>query len=262
MRRHIAYVLGLPTVAALCALSCDEGPRMTTTEMRGGAELAEELAATGVDDRSVILAMHEDYRAAADVVDAIVAGDLGRAAASAWDLAIPPDASRIPDSWEPWAEGVRIHAADIIVEDDPSAAAGHAAALLEQCGACHTAAAALIPFEREAEPAAASGSAARMMLHAWAADRLAEGLVGPSDQRWIAGAEALAVAPLVPESVAGGDDPWLADAKRLAEEVGEIARVARDMKSPAQRRAAYASYLETCVACHTLFRAGSTEARP
>jgi hypothetical protein len=94
-----------------------------------------------------------------------------------------------------------------------------------------------------------SSVAADMQRHLWAADRMWEGLVGPSDTAWQAGVVALADAQLAPEAMA--DDRTLPkEVFALAEQAHEIGAKGGDEKDPAKRAELYGRYLGTCAACH------------
>ena len=90
-----------------------------------------------------------------------------------------------------------------------------------------------------------------MAGHHWAAARLWEGLIGPSDASWTAGAEMMARAPLTivaedpdrPGSI--GDD---VARMRL------LARRALDSKGLEARAQLYSEVLTTCTHCHATIR--------
>jgi hypothetical protein len=88
-----------------------------------------------------------------------------------------------------------------------------------------------------------------MIRHLWAADRMWEGLVGPSDEAWTAGAQAL-------------DRDWAegrsliraaADSEATVGLIGRIRALgheALDTRVPKARAAVYAELLRTCNGCH------------
>ena len=85
-----------------------------------------------------------------------------------------------------------------------------------------------------------------MARHAWAVDRLWEGMIGPDDDRWAAGLDVLAATPL----------PFtpLTDAPALAAGLRELARAQLANRSATgldDRARAYGEILVMCAACHT-----------
>ena len=90
-----------------------------------------------------------------------------------------------------------------------------------------------------------------MIRHLWAADRLWEGLVGPSEEAWRAGALAMAEtqAELASEfrasSAAGRIGAFL-------EEVSLLAKEAVDAEGLEDRADVYGRLLGTCDRCHSV----------
>lgn len=114
------------------------------------------------------------------------------------------------------------------------------------CAACHTALEARVKFPVELPPPTSTNLPQQMHRHAWAVDRLWEGLVGPSNASWIAGASALLGIP-----VDFGDNP---QANRLAARVQDLAAQARHATTPERRADVYGDVLETCALCHSALR--------
>lgn len=84
---------------------------------------------------------------------------------------------------------------------------------------------------------------AQMARHQWAADRLWEGIVGPSDSHWRSGLYVLANTHLTSIEV---DRPALANRMRtLALDAYNV-----PAKSLAERAATYGELLVTCAQCH------------
>lgn len=148
---------------------------------------------------------------------------------------------------------VRAEAAALASTPDLDEAAAGAARLGGACGACHVAAGATTTFPYEPLPRAHRTLSERMLRHRWAAARLWEGLVGPSDARWAEGAATLASAPLI-------DDPRLArvpereQLRALARRVKALARRAKGIPAdaPNLRVDVYGDLLTTCASCHRL----------
>jgi hypothetical protein len=75
-----------------------------------------------------------------------------------------------------------------------------------------------------------------------------EGLMAPSDEAWVKGAEVMADAPLVPEAVSGAKSVP-PETKALASSVHATAHRARTT-AVKDRGKAYADMIATCAACH------------
>ena len=90
---------------------------------------------------------------------------------------------------------------------------------------------------------------ARMARHQWAAQRLREGMIVPSDERWMLGANAVSVAPPEPVPVEGAEaiNPEVLE---LREQIYEIGAVAAKTEGLDARATVYGDYLTTCAGCH------------
>jgi hypothetical protein len=88
-----------------------------------------------------------------------------------------------------------------------------------------------------------------MQRHRWAAARLWEGLVVPSDEAWKAGALALSDAPLSPELLTPGKSP-VPKVGELELSVHDLGRRAQTLVGADARAELYGQALATCSACH------------
>ncbi len=89
---------------------------------------------------------------------------------------------------------------------DLKAAAVAVADMAQACGGCHLALSG--PNFSGSSPAGEESSVvADMERHRWAADRMWEGLVGPSETAWLAGAATLEDAPRHPEAMVDDKTP-------------------------------------------------------
>ena len=124
----------------------------------------------------------------------------------------------------------------------------------QACATCHEKLG--VPdVELDVSPADQARTASGMFRHAWAADRLWDGLAIPSEVAWTTGAAVFANAPLEPAEIGGS--------KRLAAEVGELADQAHGYGTQAtvatdtQARAKVLSdVFATCIACHAKLQVG------
>jgi hypothetical protein len=127
----------------------------------------------------------------------------------------------------------------------------------QRCAACHQAAPATIAFPKVLEPRGDPDPRQRvpgqMAHHEWAAARMWEGLIGPSDALWTQGAAALARTPMTLTAEAGepGHDLGIADdAARLhlyGTRAGQVATLQ-------ERSQLFGDLLATCAHCHSVIR--------
>lgn len=192
--------------------------------------------------------MHERFAATTAIVQATVHGDLDRVHVEAHAIAdlAEPD---VLATWRPYFTDVRAAAGQLELAKDPAAASRMIAALGARCAACHEAAAAHPTFAREPAPGGGTKLAPQMMSHQWAATQMWDGLIGPSEERWLTGARALAKAPLaiVAESSALG----------IADDVARLrvlATRAQKPQSAGERALLYGDLLATCTHCHFVIR--------
>ncbi|MCX5748484.1 MAG: hypothetical protein NT062_39035, partial [Proteobacteria bacterium] len=135
---------------------------------------------------------------------------------------------------------------------DLPTAASLAARLGRACSKCHEAHDGIVTFVWEPAPEDAPALAAQMKRHQWAAARLWDGLVGPSDTMWSEGAHVLATTRLDAAQAVGRTHN--ADVAALAQKVRAIATRATTVDDHDARAQLYGELLSTCAACHQLVR--------
>lgn len=195
--------------------------------------------------------MHVRFEAARRMEEAIARSDLDRARVEARVLAELDEPEALP-AWRPHLDGIRGAARRIESAGDPVAAAQLAADLGGRCATCHVAIEARVAFPAEPRPQPGAHLAPQMAGHQWAAARMWEGLIGPSDARWLDGARALTTVPLdtVAQSVTPSSDI----------DVDAVARIrlyATRALAPAPQAARaelFGKLLATCAHCHALLR--------
>jgi cytochrome c553 len=191
-------------------------------------------------------------------LDAVVHGDVPAAARAASWLAdrSSPDGGPAPAAAA--ADAFRAAARSAAQSGDAAAAAEAAASVFAACGACHQRAGAEPAPRRPARPAQGSRPG-HMRTHQFAAERLFDGVAGPSAEAWAEGARALAIAPL-----SAGDFPvsqrvggLMTAVERRVHDLAGVAAAARGAPS---RTFAYGQLLATCSQCHS--RHGTLWERP
>ena len=180
--------------------------------------------------------------------NAVARADLEAARREATTLAELRLAGGIEPPWRRQLDAMNAAAARVAAAKDVPEMSRNVAAVARTCGDCHaTLGGPVLPVGEPPEPG--SGVAARMMRHQWAAARLWDGLVAPSQEAWRAGARVLADAPLEPETLTPGKSPAPAIGT-LARSVHDLGQKAKVVTSGVDRAAVYGELLATCSACH------------
>ena len=185
-----------------------------------------------------------------EIRDAVVDGDVDATRSPARWLANPKGEDFPMPGAADAIERMRSEGRIILAQKEIMDIAQSAARLGATCGACHTTVKDGPTFKVPAEPPMAAAGAtpeAHMVRHAWASERLWEGLIGPSEASWILGAAALNSTPM-DFGPAGSAPPQAAE---LEKKVIELAKSAREAHTLPDRAAVYGQLLQTCAACHT-----------
>ena len=196
--------------------------------------------------------MHERFRSAQRIEQAITHSDLDRARTEARELAELTEPEIVP-RWRPYLERIAPAAHQIDRAADVVAAAKATAALGRECARCHEAMAAKVTFPTQPRPADDARLAPKMLGHQWAAARMWEGLIGPANDRWLEGAQALAQAPLA--IVAEG--PVRTDTGNIGDDVARVrlyANRAVAARTGDARAEIFGDLLATCAHCHAVIR--------
>ena len=187
--------------------------------------------------------MHQDLSKTVDIQTAIIQGDLVRArAAAAWLAAQHPGNEASSGSAALHSDLGR-SAGLIARAEDLATAAAETGKIGATCGNCHVASGGGPRFDLQAGPPPGDSQGATMVRHLWSVDRLWEGLVGPSDDAWLAGSKALEATLSLPAGTVRGPE-------NLLREVGEMAVEAQEVQGQAARAEVYGRILATCSQCH------------
>jgi len=200
-------------------------------------------------------AMHRNFSRTVDIQTGIVQGDLERARKAAAWLIDPLNRSPFPTAVREY-EDAMLQSASLIAEaPNLATVSAQAGQLAAACGNCHQALDGGPHFVVGSEAPQGKNQEAHMVRHIWAADRMWEGLVGPSDEAWLAGAQALTEtnealaptfrAPIPPGSLVG-----------LLQEMYALANEAMGEPDPDGRADVYGRMLDTCSRCHALASIG------
>lgn len=182
------------------------------------------------------------FEEAGRIQAAMIQGDLPAAREAANQLASAPRAEGIGPAGDAhvrelaaWARTIR----DAPSFGEAAVAAGHLAAT---CGECHQETDGGLVF-LQGDPPADRGFTGHMIAHAWAADRMWEGLLAPSVTSWRDGAEIFREEPLAGGRIQGAAAGF---ARRL-HELGQEAVRMTDLRRQAVQ---YGRMIEQCAGCH------------
>ncbi len=191
--------------------------------------------------------MRRHFGLISDVKNAVIRGDLDRARRLARELEQRPTTPPADGSWTARTQSIHVAAKRVATATTLPAIAGATAALASQCGHCHVDLEAQVELPLPATPRTASGVDATMEVHRWAADRMWEGVVFPSDERWIRGTTMFVALPgcgrVPPETPADEMEP-------RCRQVQVVVRQGHDPPTLESRAHAYGQLLATCAGCH------------
>ena len=190
------------------------------------------------------------YQAAADVLAAVIRGDLEAVKKPATWLA-EHEEPELPEGAAPFSSELQRSGARAASATTIEAAADATGRIAAACGSCHREYSPGMEGTPHVEPPRGADDDIRtfMVRHVWAAERLWEGLVLPSDKEWEAGADAFAGPPLATDSLAFEDPRGV---RALVKRVYQLGRRAGLEKEPSLRARTYGELLSTCAACHQM----------
>lgn len=193
--------------------------------------------------------MKEHFTKALDLQRAVIAGNVPEFKAAAVWMAEHQlgDGQTYPPEWKDGVAAMQEAARQGRDATDLKSAAAAMGTMGVACAACHAKLGGPKAVLTE-KPAEASGTVPHMKTHQWAADAMWTGLMAPSDDAWVKGAEAMSGAPLTHDTISPNKTVVKALAK-LADESHALAGKARTAEASG-RGAAYADFLVGCSACH------------
>ena len=196
--------------------------------------------------------MHEQLAIVTRIQQAAVRGDVEAARTAGTELRALLDDDP-PEPWRPTLEAMHGELEALEQADDLRAVGATVARLGMGCGHCHQEHSVSPSLPALDPPEVGEGFEAAMQGHRWAVDRMWEGLVGPSSDRWIRGSTMFVVLPGCDETTAASDD-----ARRpLCERTQSLARRGHVARSLQARGAIYGRLLTTCAECHALAKDGA-----
>ena len=199
-------------------------------------------------EATVLEHMHDHHDAVIKIQRAVIAGSLEDTREPARWLVEHESPVGLPAAWTEHVDAMRAAARDTLNAQDVTSAASATSRLGVACGGCHVANNVTVEFEAVKRPSDKGKAKPHMDRHQWAADRMWEGLIGPSRTSWSRGANLLFEAPMNPEALGGeaGDDALLGMARRIHQLAGNATTVSE----PAEMAPIYAEFLANCATCH------------
>jgi cytochrome c553 len=203
-------------------------------------------------DSSVAEHMHGHLSRVRAMKAFVIAGQLDGLREPAVWLAEHDTAPGLPVDWIPYVVEMRRYAREAASARHLVFAAASVSEMARTCGDCHRAGGISITFGDEIRPPNNGGSVrAQMQRHLWAADRMWEALIGPSDSAWDEATGVLAEVQLTASDIgaAAGHEPQVAYLLRRSSELGEEGAQAKSRQS---RSAVYGEFLSLCADCHSM----------
>lgn len=219
------------------------------------ATLPQRLPAQEVsdEDRSeVAIHMHEHLNRITTIKAFIIMGNLNGVREPAIWLAEHESVAGLPSNYEPYVELMRVYAREVVEAPDLNSAAESVSRMARTCSNCHLVNHVELEFGYDQRPGELEDTVSHMQRHQWAADRLWEGLIGPSDTAWRRGADMLVDVPLLAEDVmydsTNSDNSAAID--QIARRIHVLGGQGTSTSTPAARSELYGEILGLCASCH------------
>ncbi len=243
-----ALAVVLVSISTGVAASCDKHSAPPVASSAEPAQPPATAAAPATESATPTLPKHmaAHFTKGAAMQTAVIHGDLAGLKTEAKWMA-EHELTSVSEQWRPYMQAMQSAAQHAVDAKDMAGAAHATAEMGDACGACHKALGGP-KLDVSTPPAEGSGAALHMLRHQWAADRMWEGLFGPSDAAWTKGADVLADAPLTQPALAG-EKSIPPEVELLAQKVHGFGEKARKAQG-ADRAALYGDFLATCASCH------------
>jgi len=216
------------------------------------AACASRPATSGVAPRTARMMAH--FERAGQLHAAMAAGDLDSVQIQARWIAANERGEDMPPKAQPYVEELHAFADLAARAPDQQSAARAVSRIGATCGSCHESLNRGPRYQvAGGPPAGGSALTTRMVRHRWAADRMWEGLIGPSDASWRAGAQVLRDAPLYTDALTT-DVARYEPVTKLAWTVHELGTRAVNERDHSARAELYGQLLGTCARCHALLK--------
>ena len=189
--------------------------------------------------------MKEHFKAANTIRLAVIAGNREEIFKPSRKLVYLSNVEELPPAWQGPVQRMQDSAERLKDSNDMVAAAAAMADIGTSCGLCHQKLGG--PHAGVQAPPSSDGSLrARMQEHAWATERLWEGLYVPSSEAWNAGMAVLTTKPF-PDEVLHERGVY---ARSAAQDFAKVLAAAPRGTKVEEKAATYAKLLTTCATCH------------
>jgi len=202
--------------------------------------------------------MHEHLGRITTIKSFIIMGNLDGVREPATWLAEHDSVSGLPANFGPYVKMMREHAREVAEATDLKSAAKSVSAMARTCGNCHLANDVGLEFGYDQVPADWVDTISHMQRHQWAADRLWDGLIGPSDVAWSRGSAMLVDVPLHPTDVLDDttDDVDATALDKIALRIHLLGGQGNNARTPEARSELYGELLGLCADCHSTLSRG------
>lgn len=199
----------------------------------------------GTGSSSAVFPMQRHWEAGQALQHAMVRGDLTAARRAAAAIAEVEDIPGLPPDGGAYLTRMRNEAQAVVDAAQFADAARATGRMAASCGSCH------LRAEDGPDPEGSTTAPSvgpedtqyHMLRHTWALDRMWEGLILPSWDRWRAGARILAEQPIA----AVGMSP---EVGLMAARVHEMGRQALDDDNTMEQADRFGRILQDCAGCH------------
>lgn len=204
---------------------------------------------TSADEKSKVTNMHLHFADINEIHLALISGNLIAARQMAKKVRVG-FAGAQPKGWEPFIKRTVASAEMLEVTSDLDMAARLASTMAGTCGDCHRAQNIEVVEHVALPPPREEDKFSDFMTqHRWAAERMWEGLIGPSEAAWNAGSAVLGNTDLGTKDLEGhlSSTPEI---EALLAQLRNDASVANKTQGSQNRQELYGSFLSGCAGCH------------
>lgn len=208
---------------------------------------------------TVAVHMHEQLGRIGTIKSSIIAGKLEGVRDPATWLADHETIAGLPGGFEPYIAQMRTYARHIIEAKDLVSAAEAVSKMATTCGACHMDNGIALEFGYDQLPREdVEDVVTHMQRHQWAADRLWDGLIGPSDSAWNRGADMLVDVPLASDDVTIATEHH-AEIGNITRRIHDLGGIGAGTVTPDERSKFYGEVIGLCADCHVMLGRGPAD---
>ncbi|MBT8441548.1 MAG: hypothetical protein KJO76_04100 [Gammaproteobacteria bacterium] len=240
--RQIIFPLAAVLVAVACNSSSDEAT---------SADIAEEHSAETFAEHMHGHLVHVDA-----IKTAVIAGNLEATREHSVWLSEHDEPPGMPDAWSPYVEEMRQYAAVAASSRDLERVAVAVSEIARTCGECHRTYGASPEFSAGQRPTQELHDVkTEMHRHLWAANRMWESMIVPSNDAWQSATDMLADVRIDPARLAN-DTANAAQVEALLEQARDLGELGAQTSAGPLRSEQLGRFLSLCASCHTLTGGG------